>query len=382
MNYTYYRRYRPSKRRSGFKSFFWLVLGLVLCLLLLRACVSVLGSMSEDKKDEAVLSVYKGTAEILEWGQTEAESASDTELLLQGDQVSTGPDSVVTLTFYNGTVVYVDENSKVQVADFTDDGVQEQMTLDLVDGRVWVHHEIQDEEEFQLLIHTDVMNIASLQGDYLVSNQPDKEYVAVQKDKVNVDFVDRGTEDIVIETGFIEKDQMSFMDDAKERALINRENVTLVEAVPADFWLDAFVLVATGQSSAPTVETPVEETSEEITPVVEEPVVEEPEVEVVIPSGLIISVSSPTSGSTITKDAIAIEGQIVSGTASSVTVTWSGNGQAYTLAGFQAGGSSFRYVADVEYKNYAAGSNTYTIVAYDAEGKASNTVTLVITGQF
>ncbi len=79
---------------------------------------------------------------------------------------------------------------------------------------------------------------------------------------------------------------------------------------------------------------------------------------------------------------MAIEGPIVSGTASRVTVTWSGNGQPYSLGLFEPGSATFRYVADTTYQNFSVGENTYTVVAYDAEGNASNSVSLVIQGEF
>ena len=111
--------------------------------------------------------------------------------------------------------------------------------------------------------------------------------------------------------------------------------------------------------------------------------VEEPEEDLSESSpSLSISVTSPSSGSTIQKDAFAIEGQIVSGTASKVTVTWSGNGEPFVLGLFEPGSSSFRYVADTDYLNLAQGSNTYTIVAYDSAGNASNTISLTITAEY
>jgi hypothetical protein len=39
-------------------------------------------------------------------------------------------------------------------------------------------------------------------------------------------------------------------------------------------------------------------------------------------------------------------------------------------------------VADTDYLNFAAGENTYTIVAYDKDGVASNVVRLQINGEF
>ena len=374
MSYTYYRRYQPSRRRSGFKSFFWLVLFLVFFFLILKACVSVFSSFAEDKKDEAVLSVIKGNAEILEWGQSDAKSASDSELVLVGDQITTVEDSRLSLSFYNGTLVYLDENTKLKIAEFTAGESHNQMELQVVDGQIWVEHLAQDEGELELLIQTDVMNLQSFQGTYLVSNRVDEERVAVKSGQVGVDFVDRGEEELVIESLTIKEGEQSLLTDGKERALLARENISLVEPVVVEFWDTVFVEQQSSGEQAESEATGPIEIEEDLEASPEEVVVEE--------TSLVISVSTPSSGATIEKDAFAIEGQIVSGTASKVMVTWSGNGQAYPLGLFTAGSGSFRYVADTDYLNLSQGPNTYTIVAYDSEGNASNTVVLTIDAAF
>ena len=374
MSYTYYRRYQPSRRRSGFKSFFWLVLFLVFFFLILKACVSVFSSFAEDKKDEAVLSVIKGNAEILEWGQSDAKSASDSELVLVGDQITTVEDSRLSLSFYNGTLVYLDENTKLKIAEFTAGESHNQMELQVVDGQIWVEHLAQDEGELELLIQTDVMNLQSFQGTYLVSNRVDEERVAVKSGQVGVDFVDRGEEELVIESLTIKEGEQSLLTDGKERALLARENISLVEPVVVEFWDTVFVEQQSSGEQAESEATGPIEIEEDLEASTEEVVVEE--------TSLVISVSTPSSGATIEKDAFAIEGQIVSGTASTVMVTWSGNAQAYPLGLFEPGGSTFRYVADTDYLNLSQGPNTYTIVAYDSEGNASNTVVLTIDAAF
>jgi len=378
MSYTYYRRYQPSRRRSGFKSFFWLVLFLVFFFLILKACVSVFSSFAEDKKDEAVLSVIKGNAEILEWGQSDAKSASDSELVLVGDQITTVEDSRLSLSFYNGTLVYLDENTKLKIAEFTAGESHNQMELQVVDGQIWVEHLAQDEGELELLIQTDVMNLQSFQGTYLVSNRVDEERVAVKSGQVGVDFVDRGEEELVIESLTIKEGEQSLLTDGKERALLARENISLVEPVVVEFWDTVFVEQQSSGEQAESEATGPIKIEEDLGISTEEEVV----VEVIEETSLVISVSTPVSGATIQKDAFAIEGQIVSGMASKVMVTWSGNGQAYPLGLFTAGSGSFRYVADTDYANLSVGSNTYTIVAYDSEGNASNMVVLTIDASF
>ncbi|MFA4815378.1 MAG: FecR family protein [Candidatus Gracilibacteria bacterium] len=387
MNYTYYRRYQPSKKRnSGFKSFFWLVIILVVILLVLRACISIAGSMLEEKKDEATLTLYKGDAEVLEWGQTEVEEASDAQLILEGDQVNTLANSWATLEFYDGSKIRLDQNTKLVLTEVNSVEESEQVLLELIEGRIWIYHELENEQSLDIQVNTAVMDIQSVQGQYLLAHQGEQEALFVYEGPVTVEYMDRSGEARVIETMVLKGGEMSLLDETTQAALQARENVTLVEPVREDMFTDSFVRWSKGEAveEEPVVESEVisdEEVVEEV--VTEDPVVvEEPVIEPEITTGLKISIISPASGSTIQKDAIALEGQILSGMASTVTVTWSGNGVPYTLSGFTAGNGTFRYVADTDYANYSVGSNTYTIVAYDENGQPSNTVVITLNAEF
>ncbi len=362
------------------------MLFLVFVLLVLRACISVAGSMLEEKKDEATFTLYKGNAEILEWGQTEAEAASDAQLILEGDQVTTLDNTWATLEFYDGTKVHLDDNTKLVLSDveLTEDSAQ--VLLELVEGRIWVTHDAED-QALNLQVNTAVMNIQSVQGEYLVAHQGDQEALFVSEGPVTAGYMDRSGEERTIETEVLSSGEMSLLDEATQIALQAREDVSLVQPVREDMFTDSFVHWCRGETVVEEV-VPVDETTENLPEEtdaekeVEEPVLETPVETPVVETGLKIAISSPANGATIQKDAIALEGQIVSGTASRVTVTWSGSGVPYTLSSFTAGSSSFRYVADTDYANYAKGSNTYTIVAYDEEGKVSNTVTITLNAEF
>lgn len=387
MNYTYYKRYRPSPKRTNFKSFFWLVLILVVLLLVLKGCVSVVSSLLKDKEDEATLTLNKGSAQVVEWGQTDSQDVADAQLLLVGDTVQTGEGSIVTLSFTNGTTVMLDQNSKMTFAKATVTDSAQTLEVDLLDGRAFVKQAPQDENQPTLLLHTAVMNIESMSASYLASNQSNKQYIYGFDGQATVRFVDRSQEDSVIDTVTIEKGKKSVLTDDAEKNLLARESVTLIGDAGDDLMGDSFIAFVNGESSFLGT---AEETTppEDATPPVTEttaPVDATTTTETPAPapvSSLQIKVTSPGLNSTIQKNAIAIEGVIVAGTADHVTITWDGNGNPYTLAGFKAGGSSFRYVADATYGNFKAGVNTFTVVAYAADGTVSNTVTVVITAQF
>ncbi len=353
-------------------------------LLVLKACVGVIGNHKQEKRDEAILSVNKGSAQILVFGEENSKEAADSQILLEGDSVSTAGNSWVTLTFHNGTRVIMDSNTNLSFSSYALDDFDEHVTLNLSSGRVWLDPLANEQGTFDLEVKTKAMNVISSNGpgQALIANLANGELVYSIDGQVAIEFVDRGMEDAVIEQILLGKGSKTILDDDTQRALIERENVTLYEPSADDLADDAFVLWVNGNTSVSAVEEEEEEVEEVEIPVEEES--EEPEepIEGISAEPIKIRIDSPSSPSTIQKDAIAIEGSIVGGEASRVTVTWSGDGNAYDLGLFEAGSANFRYVADVEYANFAVGENTYTIRAYDADGNVSNVLTVVLTGEF
>lgn len=395
MNYTYYRRYRPSKKKtSSFRSFFGLVLFLVVLVLVAKACVSMVGTIMAEKRDEATLTVNEGSAEVTEWGQENSEPASDAQLLLVGDRVKTASGSLVTLQFSDGLEIRLDENTALTFTDAKLGETEDLLSIELNEGRAWIVQEGMEDHEVVLEMKTLTMNLSSTQSTYLVANLSTKQYVYPFDGEVHVDFVDRSAGDSVIEGADLKRGQKAILTEEAQKALLARENIQLVGEAGDDLLMDRFVMWNLGsvetfadpldgegeeENLAEEEETPEEETpdEEEIADETSEEVTEEE-----TSTGLALSVTSPGLNVTIQKDAIAIEGIILSGTANTVTVTWAGNNQPYTLGGFAPGDTSFRYVADASYGNLKAGSNTYTIVATSADGTQSAPVTVTINAEF
>lgn len=391
MSYTYYRRYQPrNKRRNNFRSFFWLVLILVLLALGVRACVGVLSKITEEKRDEASLTVTAGSAEVTLWGEDEAKSAASAQLILEGDTLHTLNDSQAILRFHNGTEITLDENSKLIYESFEGEDDEEKVVLGLLQGQVWVEHLPTETGSFTLVLENDLMDIISTSSTYWAGHRTQDTYVYNVEGQSTVHFVDRRAETpVVVEETVLNPGTKSLFDEEKKVLFLARQSVVLSEPMSEDefhpLWLSGQVS-GTGEVT-PDDEILDEETEEEPT---EEEIVdeedeetptEEEEEEPAVTSTLKISVDSPSSGATL-NDAFAIEGRVLAGTASRITVTWSGSGVPYALGYFQEGETSFRYVADPAYRNFSAGENTYTIVAYDADGNVSNTVVLVVNGDF
>ncbi len=410
MTYTYYRRYQKPRRprrqsQSGFGSFFVFIVILVLIVLMVQACVSIFNNIRQDKRDEGVLSVFKGSAEVLVWGQQEFEEASDAQIVLIGDQLRTQADSLSTLRLINGTELRLDANTHLSLDSVEHDGNDDLYEFTLYEGRVWLDHVPKDLGTMTLQIDSDLMSVESTGSQLLFVKNSEEESVYVHRGGVELAFVDRGPQDRVIDSVVLNEGSSSQLTSSMQSALLARQDVRLFEPFEVELFVeDAFyqwnigaLSIALDDREIPVEEIPAEELpvdeeeilSEDEPVLAEESTVEEPEVETeaeavteVTVEPLRIQIDSPTNPANIEKDAIAIEGRIVSGEAVRVTVAWSGNGQPYELGLFEAGSSSFRYVADAAYENLSAGSNTYTIRAYAEDGSVSNTIQLEVNASF
>lgn len=310
----------------------------------------------------------------------------------------TKDDSFVTLSFLNGSRVVMDENTELNFAEYQWDNGSEFFQFDLLAGRIWVEQVPAENADFTLLFRTDVMNASASSGEYMISNLSIAESVIALDADVNLDFVDRAGKEAVVERVQLRTGQISLLSDDDQQLLLARENVVLTEEWdPTSVANDGFLKWIRGES-APVLEEETEEDEEEVEEETieeeeeiveeeqtEEEPVEEKEVEEEIEEELVeedpelrIAVTSPSSPITLS-EAIAIEGEVVSGTASRVIVTWSGNAAPYQLGLFSTGDTSFRYVADPNYLNMNEGLNTYTVVAYEPDGTESNRVVLEIT---
>lgn len=397
MHYTYYRRSRNSSRRrrkaSSFAPFLGFVGMVLVLILMLYFVLSWFGQRRDEAKDELTLSVYKGEVSYQIFGTTDWKSAASSQVIQLGARVQTETGAYARLSFQNGTELFLDEDSVLLYDGFKSSDGEDQFLFDLESGRILVEQVPYETGELELLVKSDVMNVSSVYGSYLFSNRINQEYVYPLEESVQLELVERGVQDdIVIESTTLRVGQRSFLSDEQERALLAREDLDFVENIGASFQEDDFVRWSTGDIVWPELNEVEEvglneEFSEaELESEIEEELIEEEFDELVAPESAVdslkISILSPASGSTIQKDAIALEGQVTAGEASRISVTWSGNGQAYDLSLYEAGASSFRYVADVDYGNYALGQNSYTIVAYDADGVPSNTVVVQLTAEF
>ncbi|MFT7183887.1 MAG: hypothetical protein ACI9QC_000212 [Oceanicoccus sp.] len=386
MNYTYYRRYQsPSRKRkqNQFGGFFWLGVILIILTLILKACVSLVVSFSDEKKDDIILSVERGGGEVLSFGQSVWEVAPDLGVILEGDSVQSDDESYLLLTVQGGPVLRMDEGTYLSFDSVeVDENDLTKIHLFLHDGRVW--YEGEESTTTSVVIHTDIMEIDS-GGQFLLSNLASNESIYVFDGTVGIDYLDRGLDDVVLESLVLKANEKSLISEEIERALIAREVVVLRELMEeGELSENELVKWSLGENRVIEVEEEeiIEEEPEEVIPEEEEIIEEAVEPKEAVIENLSISITSPGVGASDSDGAIAIEGVVTAGSAVSVYVSWSGTGQSYPLGLFQAGDGSFRYVADVQYANFASGNNTYTITAYDADGNESNTVSIDILGDF
>lgn len=243
MTYTHYRRYQSPRQRSGFFYFVLFVLVLlILCGLGVLAWKLIL-RFTEDPKDEAILTLIEGEAEILVWGTTVPEPIQGNITMVQGDEVRTTESGWIQLDFYEGLKITLDQETNFL---FTEARVTEEgLTLyfELKEGRIWVSQNLLDTDFVEVIITTQVMDIESQNGQFLISNLPNEEYVYVISGDANVYLLERTeTGNTQIDSMKVLKEEYLFFDEAIRQNFLSRTGIILVESFQiSQFAKDPFV---------------------------------------------------------------------------------------------------------------------------------------------
>ncbi len=375
---TYYRRHSHQKAsRSHFGPFLILVLFLLVTLSFFHFVFKTWHSYQLGQRDEGVLSVEAGTVEIQEWGQDAFVEAASSQVFLTGDRLRTAEGGYARLHFGQHSEFFLDENSELSFYETVDADSGHELHFELVRGRVAYAFEPSVTDPVFSRFRLGLLELLPLKGEGVLSLDTEVLEARVTQGEAMATYWERGEPDVKVDEQWISTGERSRLTPALQTAFLNREDVSLVESIPADELVaDDFLSWIQGgpvQNSPMISNDPIlaEEASADSH--------EEESVEEEVAERLALSLDSPQSPFTLTgKTGVAIEGHVLTGTAERITVQWSGGGAPYTLSMFEPGSSSFRFVADEMYGNLILGENRYIIQAYDADGKASSPVTMVV----
>lgn len=127
----------PSRGQSPLKGIIFLFVVLFLIYLVGKWLLGLVGFGRDEKNAVVLLSSENGTVNVsLDGGLMQR--ALDEMKVQTGDRVSTGNDGSATLTFADGTLVRLDEQTEVTIAESVQGSEQSRFDVELTKGNLWV----------------------------------------------------------------------------------------------------------------------------------------------------------------------------------------------------------------------------------------------------
>jgi hypothetical protein len=397
------RRRRPYSHRRQKRSlellwpFLLIILIGVIFILLIQFVMTWFDQRETELKNKVYFYLDEGTAQVLPWGETEWTKAYD-QLVLEGDVVRMGSASRGTMKFFNDTAVRLDSDARLEIESITTGKDEDVVYLDLDSGNTWLNV-IDKEEPIRFVVNTDNLRVTSF-GTIFEVGMTDRETVRVMSGEVMVEVLENsGGREIVLEqvkVGVGQQVQVTANDVAK---IQSRQPVSLLEAIDDEWKETTWYTWNVAQDSNPTdfsgreldepiVEEPVVEEPVVEEPEVDEPVVEEPEdeEEVVFDSvAPIVRFTTPDSSpETLTVEeaqgTYSLHGTTSENTAKVTVTSYDASGKAspYTLNGYEAGDTTWRYGAAHDFGNLREGRNLFTVVSENGSGVKSKEVEVIV----
>jgi len=90
-------------------------------------------------KGDVYFYVAEGKAKLLPYGQTDWDNAFSGTKLLLGDSIKSSMVGKVVLEFFNGTIIRMNDDTAVTLADLTKTADKEIIVVNLDNGSVWVN---------------------------------------------------------------------------------------------------------------------------------------------------------------------------------------------------------------------------------------------------
>lgn len=351
---------------------------------------------NQQGKADAYFYVAEGNAKILQYGETDWSNAFSGTKLLIGDSLKTLSSGRTVVDFFNGTLVRMENDTAITLEDLVKTSDRELIKLELENGMIWLNGKKSvGVREARYEVHTSHLNVKA-KGTAFAVESTSVEAVRVFEGEVSVDItIGSGSAKRVAQTISVSVGQELILDEAALRAFEENKSPSLLKAISDEFKNGSWYSWNIQQDASPTdfslpparsgdeeeeeddaEDENVEEDEEEASDESDEDEVnnEFGDSETGKPS-----ITSPTFTST-RESSFILSGSVPSGTAK-VEVVAKGDGytSTYVLSKFISGSTTFSYNVSAATGNFKPGENTYSVYAYDGEGKKGEPATVVIT---
>lgn len=351
----------------------------------------------QGKAGDVYFYVAQGNAKILPYGTSEWQDAFSGTKLLAGDSVKTLKGGRLVFQFYNGSVVRLDQDSEITLADVSKRSGDEKIALTLDFGAAWVNRVItEDTKTSKFELKTDHMLVKDVGNIIEVEKATATEVVRVLKGAIKVDiYANDNNKNEVADTQDVGVGQELDLDPATLKSFMNHENPSALVAIRDEFkgniWYAWNVqedetatdfarqpkpnVLAGGTSSQTQASSQTQgpaATQNSGSQTVQQTQSNQ------VPKVTITSPAQPEV--TVTTGKLTITGTASSGTAKIfVTQTLAGTLENYQLQKFKVGDPTFTYNLAESYGNLKQGDNTYVFYGVDVDGhKGTSTAQVVV----
>lgn len=391
---TRYRHPRRQNKSAGFLMPF--------VLLILVGFIGVMGFklwgmlFPDQPKSGVYMHLVSGTAEMKTWGTDEFFNVSSDTLLLQGDEVKTSAGAKTIFEFFDGTVMRADGKVDIVFEDFSDDPKSPEIKVLLVNGEIWVNKFYKSTGGTKFSVVTDNVSITSNGTSIFNIDNLFEEAVHVLKgDNLEID-VHSEDDSTVVDSFVIGVGQEVVFTKKVLASFWKFQSPSIIAAISDDFKEREFYEWNIKEDKNPTkfvfdentgkaqfVDAPPEDLDGD------EKEVDEDATEQADFSAEVTVTEKDTEKDDSMNSAISVSLQSVAGqgknssnvydvSARVTTIVGAASGEVvkvtvndYELQKFKKGDSSWTYFANADYGLMKPGENTYTVVAYDANGKKS-----------
>ncbi len=285
------------------------------------------------------------------------------------EKVRTSGTGSATLTFNDGTVLTLDTSTEVALVSLKNTLRRRAAEVFLVRGGAWVELGTTDRGDFVLT--SDLLQVNAAEGAYLFTHDAEKSRTVFSAviGGANVAVLDskEGAKKPKLTTLIVEAGETVEVTSKHVNLLRIGGEIDLVQPTPAEITSATFYTSQMGEVVSPESDDAEDSTADSTT------TADDTTASLEMPI-----ITRPIGGNlTTTESLVKITGTVGS---SAEKVQVSHNGSApYTLAGFEAGDTTWQYNANADFANLVAGINTYKITALDAAGAKSPAATVTIT---
>jgi hypothetical protein len=385
----YYHRKPPGRSLRHYLTPFFIIVFLILLIFFVWRALNtmLIDSNRNTESGQVFLEIHKGSIKAMAEGSDEWQGVPDKIHLYQGEKIRTGGDGKASLTFFENSVIRLNENTELQFETLQKKKETHFIDISLKKGELWGNIEKINNPDSAFEIRTDLLTVKSRGGEIAVEN-PGTVHMVEGEAQITV-----MAEKEMLKTYTLGVGQQFMIDAEGITSLKNNEEVDVIFALSDTFkksswyqWnqgidgeLDEGALENENENVSEGESKNVEEDeNSEEDPDTEEIQINEEGETTIDPSDKTppeqpIITSPGKNGDTVTLKDVeqAIEGTVSADTAAVIV-------NDYRLQQYKPGSKTFVYRAKTSFGNLQVGENEYKVIAEDKNGNQSQVVTITL----